>query len=160
METDAPARPKPKPVSAKPSQRYRFSHFFKALVVEFDHSRVRIGGDAAVEWKKPDRQSQASSNLPPAADFDELSFKRNGDENVNITISLYRHENPERHALTPELAEIVDMEEATRQEIIMGMWEYIKVMNLQEDEEKRNFRCDELLRNVLLPTPSWDPRSS
>jgi len=31
----------------------------------------------------------------------------------------------------------------------MGLWEYIKLMELQEDEEKRNFRCDELLRRVI-----------
>jgi SWI/SNF-related matrix-associated actin-dependent regulator of chromatin subfamily D len=82
------------------------------------------------------------------ADFDEFTFKRNGDENMNITINLYRHEDPERYELSPDLAEIVDMHEATRQEAVMAVWEYIKLMNLQEDEEKRNFRCDDLLRKV------------
>ncbi|KAI8630849.1 hypothetical protein F5Y19DRAFT_36362 [Xylariaceae sp. FL1651] len=65
------------------------------------------------------------------------------------TFKSPRHEDPERYALSPILEDIVDMREATRQEIVMGIWEYIKLMGLQEDEEKRNFRCDELLRNAF-----------
>ncbi|KAI8955770.1 hypothetical protein F4801DRAFT_174769 [Xylaria longipes] len=124
MEEDGPSEPNPK--TTKPP-RYRFSHFFKALHVDFPAS----GGDAerSVEWKKPERVG-GSPNLPAAADFDELTFKRNGDENLNITINLIRHEEPERYALSPEL-------------------EDIKMMGLQEDEEKRHFRCDELLRSAF-----------
>lgn len=133
-----------KSTSAKPP-RYRFSHFFKALHVDFPASRQ--GAEQSVEWKKPERVG-GSSNLPAAADFDELTFKRNGDENINITINLIRHEEPERYALSPLLEDIIDMREGTRQEIVMGLWEYIKMMGLQEDEEKRNFRCDDLLRRV------------
>lgn len=150
METDSPSKSKAKPVSARQGQRYRFSHFFKAMTVDFDRSKTgRPSADTSVEWKKPDR-TPAGSNLPAMADFDELTFKRNGDENTNITINLFRHEDPDRFELSPELAEIVDMTVATRQEAVMGLWEYIKLMNLLEDEEKRNFRCDSLLRNVCV----------
>lgn len=148
MDTDSPEKPKRKALAAKPQQRYRFSHFFKALTVEFDKSKMRNGAEQSVEWKKPDRAPN-STNPPAAADFDELTFKRNGDENINITVNLYKHEDPERFELSDELAEVVDMKEATRSEIIMGLWEYIKLMGLQEDEEKRNFRCDDLLRKVI-----------
>lgn len=150
METDTASKPKQqRPASAKPGERYRFSHFFKMLTVDFDRKRAIVGTEASVEWKKPDK-TPASSNLPAAADFDELTFKRNGDENQNITINLFRHED-DRFEVSPDLAEIIDMREATRQEAVMGLWEYIKLMNLQEDEEKRNFRCDELLRKVCPP---------
>ncbi|KAB5583695.1 putative 3-phosphoinositide dependent protein kinase-1 [Coniochaeta sp. 2T2.1] len=156
MDTDATPKPmQQKPVSAKPGQRYRFSHFFKALTVDFDRKKVLVGTEATVEWKKPDKMP-ASSNLPAAADFDELTFKRNGDENQNITINLYRHED-DRFEVSPDLADIIDMREATRQEAIMGLWEYIKLMNLQEDEEKRNFRCDELLRKVINRDAGYIP---
>jgi SWI/SNF-related matrix-associated actin-dependent regulator of chromatin subfamily D len=141
MEEDGDAKSK----AAKPP-KYRFSHFFKALTVEFPASRK--GVDQPVEWKKPERAGP-STNLPAAADFDELTFKRSGDENMNIVINLYRHEEPERYALTPELEDIVDKPEATRQELIMAIWDYIKFHGLQEDEDKRNFRCDETLRKVL-----------
>ncbi|RYP14375.1 hypothetical protein DL765_006420 [Monosporascus sp. GIB2] len=143
MDEDGPDNVKSK---ANKPPKYRFSHFFKALTVDFSSSRK--GVDQGVEWKKPER-SGPSSNLPAAADFDELTFKRSGDENANITINLFRHEEPERYAISPELEDIVDMSEATRQEVVMGIWEYIKLMGLQEDEEKRSFRCDDLLRKAF-----------
>jgi chromatin remodeling complex protein RSC6 len=130
----------------------RFSHFFRAITVEFDSSRFRNGTEQHVEWKKPDppARSQQQGALPAAADFDEFTFKRNGDENMNITVNLHRQELPERYQLSPELADVVDMTEATQQEAVMGLWEYIRLWGLQEDEEKRNFRCDDLLKKVGL----------
>ncbi|KAF7558371.1 hypothetical protein G7046_g5778 [Stylonectria norvegica] len=150
MEEDENALTSQKPTSqAKP--RPRFSNFFKALNVDFDRSHFRNGAEQTVEWKKPDSTSRnaAAAVVPAAADFDELTFKRNGDENMNITIHLHRHESPERYLLSPELAEVVDLTEATQQEAVMGLWEYIKSLGLQEDEEKRNFRCDDLLKKVV-----------
>lgn len=129
------------------SPRLRFSHFFKALSIDFEKTQSQSGMEQGVEWKKPDR-TQPSPNLPPAAEFDEFTFKRNGDENMNITINLYRHEDPERFLLSDALADLVDMHEATRADIVMSIWEYIKLNRLQEDEEKRHFRCDELLKKV------------
>ncbi|RSL65488.1 hypothetical protein CEP53_003683 [Fusarium sp. AF-6] len=136
---------------AKSQQKPRFSHFFKSLTVDFDRSQFRNGAEQTVEWKKPDAppRNQPAANLPAAADFDELTFKRNGDENMNITINLFRQETPERYQLSPELAEVVDMKEATQQEAVMGLWEYIKLLGLQEDEEKRNFQCDEPLKKIV-----------
>jgi chromatin remodeling complex protein RSC6 len=122
---------------------HRFSHFFRSLTVDIPNAKP----DKMVEWKKPDRP-QPSAPLPPTADFDDFTFKRAGDQNMNITIHLHRHEDPERFQLSPDLAAVVDMEEATRQEVLMGIWEYVKAFGLQEDEEKRNFRCDELLKKV------------
>ncbi|SPQ20592.1 1f918753-3d5a-4f4c-b6ea-875b2b68815e [Thermothielavioides terrestris] len=156
METDTPSKIKTK---AAPAKRARLSHFFKALTVDFDRSRSgSSGADPIVEWKKPDRTPAGAGNLPAMADFDQFTFKRNGDENMNITINLFRHEDPERFELSPELAEVIDMREATRQEVVMALWEYIKLMNLQEDEEKRNFRCDDLLRTIIPRETGYIPQ--
>lgn len=146
MDTDAPAD-KAKTPAAKALPKPRFSHFFKHMTVDFDRSKMRNGVEQSVEWTKPEKIANPA-NPPAVADFDELTFKRNGDENMNITINLFRDENPERFELSPALADVVDMEVATRSEVQMGVWEYIKLMGLQEDEEKRNFRCDELLKKV------------
>nr|XP_036584304.1 SWI/SNF and RSC complexes subunit ssr3 [Colletotrichum truncatum]KAF6793693.1 SWI/SNF and RSC complexes subunit ssr3 [Colletotrichum truncatum] len=130
--------------SATTPHKYRLSHFLKALNVDFDRSRSRAASDQTVEWKK-----QPAQNAAAGTDFDEFTFKRSGDENMNITINLHRQEDPERYLLSTELADIVDMAEASRQEAVLAVWEYIKMMGLQEDEEKRNFRCDELLRKIV-----------
>lgn len=136
--------------AASKTQKLRFSHFFKSITVDFDASKFRNGTEQSVEWKKPEagQRTQSAAGLPAAADFDEFTFKRSGDENMNVTINLFRHETPERYTLGPDLADVVDMTEATQQEAVMGLWEYIRQAGLQEDEEKRNFRCDEPLKKV------------
>lgn len=152
IDEDVSSAQKDRGATGKPL-KLRFSSFFKSMTVDFDASKFRNGTEQTVEWKKPDTSSrtQGTTALPAAADFDELTFKRNGDENMNITINLHRHETPERYKLSPDLAEVVDMTEATQQEAVMGLWEYIRLAGLQEDEEKRNFRCDELLKKVGTP---------
>jgi SWI/SNF-related matrix-associated actin-dependent regulator of chromatin subfamily D len=137
----------------RPSQNYALSHFFKSMTVDFDKNRSRDGAEQNVEWKKPALPPNPRS-LPPSADFDVLEFKRGGDENQNITINFVRDETPERFTLSPPLAEILDMKEATRAEAVTGIWEYVKVMGLQEDDEKRSFRCDDVLRQVSTRPPS------
>ncbi|KAM6482253.1 hypothetical protein HDV62DRAFT_63414 [Trichoderma sp. SZMC 28011] len=140
-----------KPAGTDANQKkHRFSHFFQSISVDFDRSRFRNGSEHNVEWRRPETsQGQAGAAVPPEADFDEFTFKRNGDENMNITINLQRHESPERYQLTPELAQIVDMKEATQHEAVMALWEYIRLSGLQEDEERRNFRCDSYLKKVI-----------
>jgi SWI/SNF-related matrix-associated actin-dependent regulator of chromatin subfamily D len=130
-----------------PTKSYKLSHFFKAMTVDFDRNKAKDGSDQSVEWKKPAVPANAR-DLPNAADFDQLEFKRGGDENMNVTINLVRDETPERFALSPALAEVLDTNEATRAEAVMGIWEYVKAMELQEDEEKRTFTCDDRLRAV------------
>ncbi|CAK7202271.1 SWI/SNF and RSC complex subunit Ssr3 [Sporothrix eucalyptigena] len=145
--------------AAKPKEpRYRFTQFFRAMSAEYITKKSRTAAQnngepdsttpRPVEWKRPE---QRPPNAPPAPvpEFDELTFKRPGDDNVNIIINLYRYEEPERFELDEILADIVDMTEATRAEAVMGLFEYIRLQNLQEDEEKRNFRCDDLLRKLV-----------
>ncbi|CAN8103424.1 unnamed protein product [Discula destructiva] len=147
MDTDAPVEDKRKEIEAKKQAQPRFSHFFKAMTMDFDGSKMRNGAEQSVEWNKPARTPANASDS--ALDFDELTFKRNGDENANITINLFRDEATERFQLSPALADVVDETVATRAEAVMGVWEYIKLMELQEDEEKRQFRCDESLKKVV-----------
>lgn len=117
---------------------YRFTHFIKSMTVDYPKSHMK---DENVEWKK----SASAANAQP---LDQLIFKRGGDENMNITINLTLDERIERYALSQDLVDIMDQTVATRAEAVNGIWEYIKLHELQEDEEKRSFRCDEPLRKV------------
>ncbi|KAG4440508.1 hypothetical protein IFR05_004043 [Cadophora sp. M221] len=137
-----------KKITKPPAKQYKLSHFFKAMTVDFDRNKSKDGADQSVEWKKP-AVAPNTANLPNAADFDQLEFKRGGDENVNITINLVRDENPERFQLSPVLADILDTNVATRAEAIMGIWEYVTAMGLQEEDEKRTFECDDRLRALI-----------
>ncbi|KAI9746163.1 MAG: SWI/SNF complex component snf12 [Claussenomyces sp. TS43310] len=148
VDMDGEGEGKKRGNSRKTSQQYKLSHFFKSMTVDFERSRTKDTADQSIEWKKPAIPPNATSP-PNAADFDQLEFKRGGDENVNINVNLVRDDIPERFALSPALAEILDTSEATRAEAVTGIWEYIKVMGLQEDDEKRSFRCDTLLKQIF-----------
>ncbi|KZF25261.1 putative SWI-SNF complex subunit [Xylona heveae TC161] len=139
-----------KPVNpAVPRPRKRFSHFFKSITVEFDRSSaLPVDASANIEWKKPALPPNVPQ-LPPSADFDCLEFERKSDENLNCTINLVRDENPERYRLSRELAEVLDTDEDARAGVVLGLWEYIKAMGLQEDEEKRTIRCDDRLKAIF-----------
>ena len=129
----------------------KFSHFFKGISLDFERSRNGLAGSSAqVEWKK-----QAAG-----ADFDCIGFKRPGDENVNITINLTRDEEPDRYRLSNALSQTLDMEEAEKAEVVMGIWDYVRAMGLQEDEEKRSIRCDDRLRQVSTNTIHLDVTNS
>ena len=132
--------------------RSKFSHFFKSITVDFSRDKnIQPDSMAQIEWKKPVTSSTASA-LPSAADFDSLEFERKSDENINCTINLLRDDTPERYLLSPTLSEILDTDIDDRASVIFGLWDYIKAMNLQQDEEKRMIQCDSRLRAVRPPS--------
>lgn len=134
----------------KPSPR--FSQFFKSISIDFDNqSSVNTEVSRPIVWAKPQAPVHPPA-APLSAEFDAIQFSRTAQENLNVTVSLVRDETPERYKLSKELAEVLDVEEETRSGIILGIWDYIRAMGLQEDEEKRQVRCDQRLRAVLLTT--------
>jgi SWI/SNF-related matrix-associated actin-dependent regulator of chromatin subfamily D len=147
MDHDGSEEEKAKKAEAK-AQSQRFSHFFKAITIDFDKPVTAIPEEVKpVNWSKP--MLPPNTTTPPAnAEFDILQFSRASQDNLNVTISLVRDEIPERYKLSKELAEVLDVEEETRSGIVLGIWDYIRAMELQEDEEKRQVRCDHRLRSV------------
>ncbi|KAL2352703.1 SWI-SNF complex subunit [Cryomyces antarcticus] len=140
----------PPKAAPKPAQRTKLSHFFKAINIDFDRSRsLQPDGFTSIEWKKPADARPGIPNASADANFDTLEFERQSDENINITINLVRDETPERYKLSKPLAEILDAEEEDRAGVVMGIWEYVKAMNLQEDEEHRRIQCDDRLKAVF-----------
>ncbi|KAF2458682.1 hypothetical protein BDY21DRAFT_283773 [Lineolata rhizophorae] len=132
-------------------QRFKLSHFFKAITVEFDKSKIlQIEGIAPVEWKKPEaKPNQPQPSKAKDADFDCLEFERKGDENINIVINLTRDENPERYRLNKPLADIVDKDEDDRAGIMHAIMEYVKANNLSEEKDFRKVTCDDALKKVF-----------
>ncbi|EXJ67299.1 uncharacterized protein A1O5_09312 [Cladophialophora psammophila CBS 110553] len=132
----------------------KFTHFFKGMTVEFDSPKANIGEpNQTVTWKKGQNSTQAG-------DFDAIEFERKADENINITICLTRDEQPERFRLSDALAETLDMEEADRAEVVMGIWDYVRAMGLQEDEERRSIQCDESLKRIFDTDTFFFPQAA
>ncbi|KAK5190236.1 SWI/SNF and RSC complex subunit Ssr3 [Exophiala xenobiotica] len=118
------------------------SHFWKDMYVEHEgvNHDYTTDPNVTVKWKKGQNGG---------GDLDTFFFARKGDENQNITICLTRDEQPERFRLSKALADALDTEEADRAEVVMGIWEYVKFFNLQEDDERRTIRCDDSLRQIF-----------
>lgn len=147
MDQDEPESKEKKKITPA-ATRKRLSHFFKSITIDLDKtSHTRGDETTSISWNKPNIPPNVVS-LPPSADFDSLDFTRNSEDNLNATISLTRDENPDRFKLSKELAEILDTDEESRGGIVVGIWDYIKAMGLQEDEEKRIVRCDDRLKAV------------
>ncbi|ETN44172.1 uncharacterized protein HMPREF1541_10722 [Cyphellophora europaea CBS 101466] len=139
MDVDGESDAAPTKEAKSPPPK-KFSSYFKAISVENDKNRqnpnLNIDPTTQVEWKK----------TPQSQEFDCFEFQRKGDENQNVTISLVRDEPVERYRLSQALANTLDMEEADRAEVVMGIWEYVKAMGLQEDDERRHiFNADAFL---------------
>jgi SWI/SNF-related matrix-associated actin-dependent regulator of chromatin subfamily D len=122
--------------------RKRLFHFFKGVSIDVE----RPFGEPVnlVDWKKQ----------PNTEILNNFNMERKGDENLNLVISLTRDETPERYRLSQALSQTLDMEEGDRAEVLQGVWEYVKFMGLQEDEEKRKVRCDAALKQVSIVRPS------
>ncbi|CAG8481018.1 12766_t:CDS:2 [Racocetra fulgida] len=65
-----------------------------------------------------------------ADDVDGFEIKRKGDSNLKAKIFLNLDQQPPRYKLSPELESILDIQEETKPGIIMALWQYIKVYNL------------------------------
>lgn len=150
MDTDLP-KDKSEKSDQPPEKPIKLSHFFKQITIDFDRNKnLQPDGMTQIEWKKPP-PGQASRA------FDCLEFERKSDENINITINLYRDEQRERCKLSKELSELLDTDELEKSTVIMAIWEYVRNMNLQQDEEKRIFNCDDRMKAVRHPFLSLKP---
>jgi SWI/SNF-related matrix-associated actin-dependent regulator of chromatin subfamily D len=139
----------------RPVQRPRLSNFFKAIRVNFSRNpSLQPHGYADIEWVKPTPGPQ--TNYDPNSSevsFDTLEFERKADENINITINLYRDDRHDRFKLSPQLAELLDTEEDDRAGAVQAVWEYCRAMKLQDADDKRWINCDEPLKKASTLTP-------
>ncbi|KAI5284851.1 SWI/SNF complex component snf12, partial [Ascosphaera acerosa] len=104
------------------------------------------------QQQQPSDGSTAAATAPPVEEFDSFSFTRTTTAPLRATLVLEREEpDPEsqRFKLSPELAHILDRTEDTRSNIVVGLFEYVRALNLQESEEQRSIRCDEPLRRLF-----------
>lgn len=141
-----------KRLQEKHENRTKFSYFFKQITVEYDRDVSNNGEDNSMDWKKPSI-APGTLNPPNSADFDFLNFKRVGDENVNVTIKLYR--DTDRFKLSEQLLEVVLDDSLNRGEITQRINLYIGMEKLADEADPRKFHCDDQLKAVRDLTPCF-----
>jgi SWI/SNF-related matrix-associated actin-dependent regulator of chromatin subfamily D len=106
-----------------PMAPIKMSHFFKRVTVDFNRPAALQSNEFnKVEWLKKDGE----------ADVDCIAFGRKSDEELQITINLYLDEQPERFKLSSQLAWILDMDTATRADVVQGIWDYARLFKLTD----------------------------
>ncbi|CAI6321373.1 unnamed protein product [Periconia digitata] len=145
MEDDSANPEATKKTDAAPPKKPKvFSQFFSAITIDFDRAKaLQPDNFTQIEWKRPDGAN------PKDNPFSQLEFERKGDENINVTINLQRHQNPEIFHLSKPLAELLDTEEEDRAGVLMGVWEYARANGLQQDDDERKFACDSRLKALF-----------
>lgn len=124
-----------------------FSSYFTSISVE-------VNGEI-VEWHEPvgERPVPTEELTGDVTDkdvgFDVFKMTREGTGPIKARIVLQLKEYPDRARLSAPLSEILALEEATKSDIILALWQYIKFHDLQQTEEKRNIKCDEPLRQLF-----------
>lgn len=135
---DAASKPKP------------FSQFFTSVTVDFDRpTSVQPDNFKQIEWRR------AEGAQPQDNPFSQIEFERKADENINITINLQRYQNPEIFRLSKPMAELLDTDEEDRAGVLMGVWEYARSQNLQQDDDERKFACDSKLKALFNGADSF-----
>ncbi|KAF2116227.1 hypothetical protein BDV96DRAFT_573608 [Lophiotrema nucula] len=153
MEEDgAEPKEKEKASAAKPKM---FSQYFTSITVDFDRAKsLQPDNFTQIEWKRP----EGVNPNPKEANFSELEFQRKGDENINITVNLQRHHQPERYRLSKPLAELLDTDEEDRAGVMMGIWEYARSHHLQQEDDERKLTCDAKLKTLFNSDTFYFPQ--
>lgn len=121
-----------------------FSHFLRSLVVEMEATgegddENEKTGPSVVEWHK----------TATLGETDGFEIRRVGAVDVPVRILLRLDYQPDRFRLSPELASVVDLELATRPQVVLALWQYIKLHRLQESEERKVVNNDKVLQQVF-----------
>ncbi|CAO0798761.1 unnamed protein product [Mucor circinelloides] len=122
---------------AQPVQK--FTSFFKSIIVELDRDPEVFPEGNITEWHK-----QANS-----LDTDGVELKRKGDVDVNARIILVPDYNPQKYKLSAALAEIVSPPLAAKPHILSELWNYIKLHQLHDQQDKRVIQCDDKLTDLF-----------
>lgn len=122
---------------AESPTRRKFSSFFTAITVEFE---TGDDGNESAEWHATG-DSQAS--------FDVLDVRRRGDRPVKVKISLQLKEYPSKLLLSPQLQQVLAIQQETKPGVVLALWQYIRFHKLQDLEEKRVVRCDRALKHLF-----------
>lgn len=125
----------------RPQIPKKFSNYLKSLIVEF--------GDETVEWNK------FSTTTPLNTDGFEIKrpvpieFSALNNWEIPCKIHLQFDFSPERFRLAPALANLLNLNLATRPAIVVALWQYIKLHKLQESDEKKIINNDAALQELF-----------
>lgn len=85
-----------------------------------------------IYWRKDPQQPEA----------DGFEIKRQGSDAVQCRIHLYLDAMPEKYKLNADLSQLLNVQMDTKTEVIMHVWQYIKLHRLQDATDPRTVNCN------------------
>ncbi|CAI5705399.1 unnamed protein product [Peronospora effusa] len=129
----------------------KFSSYFRKVSIELD---PHLYSEHVIEWTSYQKTNH---------DVDGLEITRTGSTAHTVKIKLLPAQTPERFTISPELEAAIGQyigpaKAFTKQDIVLAMWEYIKLRNLIKEDDCRVVICDkrmvQMLKCVSLPFTS------
>lgn len=121
---------------ASEAAQLKFSSFLAGLSVEIlpnsDYPNLQGSLSNVIEWRDP----AAHPNQPAVANgslqylFDGIDIKRLGVFNINTKIALLVKDYSSRLALSTEMAQFTGKREASQQDLVYAVWQYVLFKNL------------------------------
>ncbi|KAJ3117705.1 SWI/SNF complex component snf12 [Phlyctochytrium bullatum] len=127
------------PNSRKLSNQPKFSTFVRSIIVHLDRDPALYPEGNVIEFRRS----------PGFAEFDGVEVKRKGDSDVRAKIYIYLESNPEKYVVTDALRELIGVSVDTKSNIIMALWQYIKINKLQDVDDKTLIKLDDALSSIF-----------
>lgn len=167
---------------SKTAADMKFSSFISGISVELvpngDYPNLQNNNNNIVEWREPAGQNGHATMMMRSmpGSFDGIDIKRSGVFNINLKIAILVKDFYNKFALSPQMAQFTGRREATQQEVVYQIWQYVvfknmfckwetltsvpavsassiadSSLNMQDKEENdlASIRCDSLLKELL-----------
>ncbi|KAM3147687.1 hypothetical protein pb186bvf_000015 [Paramecium bursaria] len=112
------------------------TNFFKQIEVQLDKSFYP--SQNVITWNKSPNSQESSG----------LEIKRKGPQS-DVIVTLQPYSFPQKYKLNKSLQQILGIKEGTRSQILYCFWEYVKLNNLIDKENKDQIIADEPLKQLL-----------
>lgn len=129
----------------------KFSSFVKKMMIEFDRDPTLYPEGNIIEWPRTSNPNPSSSSASNPQ-LDGFEVKRQGDQPVQVRLVFYPQQYPEQFKINEPLASILGLKSESRTGAIQAVWNYVKIMGLQDKADRRIIHCDERL-SPLFSTP-------
>ena len=121
----------------------KMTHYIRKIEVAFDKEQVDY---PHIEWN----QDTSASGLKSSEDKDGIEIIREGNKELDLTISIHINHSPEQFKARPELFSLIGIRQCTRTQAIAALWEYIKANRLQDQQDRKVINCNKELKVVCL----------
>ncbi|CAK73885.1 unnamed protein product (macronuclear) [Paramecium tetraurelia] len=118
-----------------------FSYFIRQLEVQFD--KTYYASQNVIQWNRNHLQQQKQQQ-----ETSGFHIKRKGPA-CDVLISIILQTYPQKYKLHKTLQQLLGIKEGTRSQILYCFWEYVKLNNLTDKENKDQIIADEQLKQLF-----------